>query len=76
VLRIVAILVSPAMPQAARTIWRRLGLEDDVAAPGRAAAAGGALGWGGYPGGQPVEKAAPLFPRRVPDSGSSTGKGR
>jgi len=64
VLRIVAVLTAPAMPRAAQAIWRRLGLEGDVAAPGRAAATGGALDWGGYPGGRPVEKAAPLFPRR------------
>lgn len=76
VLRIVAILASPAMPQASQTIWRRLGLEGEVAAPGQASAGDGALGWGGYPGGQPVERTAPLFPRREPADPSGTGSRR
>lgn len=63
VLRIVAILASPALTRASDEIWRRLGLSgsvtdrrvpDDVA-------------WGGYPGGLPVEKGAPLFPRLATD---------
>ncbi len=60
VLRIVALLVQPAMPDAAAEIWRRIGLEGappDGRLPGDAA-------WGGYPGGRAVEKGAPLFPRR------------
>ncbi len=73
VLRIVAVLASPVMPQTAREIWRRLGLKGDVAAPGQAATDTGALGWGGYPGGRPVEKAPPLFPRRVSLGTSPTG---
>ena len=76
VLRIVAILASPAMPQASQTIWRRLGLEGEVAAPGQASAADGALGWGGYPGGRPIERTAPLFPRREPAHPSGTGSRR
>ena len=59
-LRIVALLVSPAMPETSAEIWRRLGLEgrpDDRRLPDDVA-------WGGYPGGLPVEKAGPLFPRR------------
>lgn len=59
-LRIVALLASPAMPSTCAEIWRRLGLpgrpEDE-----RLPAAGA---WGGYPGGLPVDKGAPLFPRR------------
>jgi methionyl-tRNA synthetase len=74
VLRIVAILASPAMPQTAQTIWGRLGLEGDAAMPGRASATAGALSWGGYPGGHLVEKAAPLFPRRR-NGASPTGGG-
>jgi methionyl-tRNA synthetase len=62
VLRIVAVLVSPAMPQAAAEIWRRLGLKGEVDEPGSVER--GALTWGGYPGGLQVEKGAPLFPRR------------
>ena len=59
VLRIVAILATPAVPTTAEAVWRRIGLDgspadrrvpDDVA-------------WGGYPGGLTVEKGSPLFPR-------------
>jgi methionyl-tRNA synthetase len=60
VLRIVSVLVAPAMPSTAREIWRRIGLPgrpEDQRLPDAAA-------WGGYPGGLPVEKGAPLFPRR------------
>jgi methionyl-tRNA synthetase len=60
VLRIVALLVVPAMPAAADEIWRRIGLEGSPA--DRRIPADTA--WGGYPGGRPVEKGAPLFPRR------------
>ncbi len=59
-LRIVSLLVVPAMPTTAQEIWRRIGLEGEVADQ-RLPAAGR---WGGYPAGRPVEKAAPLFPRR------------
>ena len=41
-------------------IWRRIGL-DGSPADQRLPGAGT---WGGYPGGVPVEKGAPLFPRR------------
>jgi methionyl-tRNA synthetase len=61
VLRIVAVLASPALPSACAEIWRRLGLDgspDEQRLPDAAA-------WGGYPGGLSVEKGAPLFPRRV-----------
>jgi methionyl-tRNA synthetase len=60
VLRIVAILIVPAMPSSANEIWRRIGL-DGGPADQRLPDAGA---WGGYPGGLPVEKGAPLFPRR------------
>ncbi len=63
VLRIVAILSSPVLPDASAEIWRRLGLDGSAAQPGRGGLAG-ALEWGGYPGGLKVEKAPPLFPRR------------
>ena len=63
VLRVVAILSSPVLPDASAEIWRRLGLEGAAGAPGNADLAG-ALEWGGYPGGIAVEKAPPLFPRR------------
>jgi methionyl-tRNA synthetase len=60
VLRIVALLISPAMPATADEIWQRIGLSGSPASevlPGAAA-------WGGYPGGLSVIKCDPLFPRR------------
>jgi methionyl-tRNA synthetase len=59
-LRIVVILASPAVPDTAQTIWERLGLSGFVADQRLPAAAA----WGGYPGGLPVTKGDPLFPRR------------
>ncbi len=59
VLRIVAVLAAPAIPHAAEEIWRRIGLSGSVTDQRLPEAAG----WGGYPGGVPVEKGAPLFPR-------------
>ena len=59
VLRIVALLAQPAMPKTCAEIWRRIGLPgspSDNKLPEAAA-------WGGYPGGVPVEKGDPLFPR-------------
>jgi len=60
VLRLVALLVSPAMPGTAAEIWRRIGLPG---APGDDGP-GHELAWGGYPGGAAVEKGPALFPRR------------
>jgi methionyl-tRNA synthetase len=60
VLRIVAVLASPAMPGTCAEIWRRLGLPGH---PGEARVPE-ALAWGGYPGGLAVDKGTPLFPRR------------
>jgi methionyl-tRNA synthetase len=60
VLRLVSLLVSPAMPSTASEIWRRIGLDgapQDRRLPADAV-------WGGYPGGMAVEKGEPLFPRR------------
>ena len=59
-LRLVALLAAPAMPTATAAVWSRIGLPGSPAdhrLPGDAT-------WGGYPGGVPVEKGAPLFPRR------------
>jgi methionyl-tRNA synthetase len=59
VLRIVAILASPAMPATCAELWRRIGLDGeptDQQLPASAA-------WGGYPGGLTVTKGEPLFPR-------------
>src|SRR5690606_1022803 len=59
VLRLVAVLASPAIPTLCSEVWRRIGLDggptDRVLEEGEA--------WGGYPGGLPVEKGAPLVPR-------------
>ncbi|MEY2468730.1 MAG: methionyl-tRNA synthetase [Actinomycetota bacterium] len=59
VLRIVCVLASPAIPNAANELWKRIGLQgapEDVRVPD-------GLAWGGYPGGVPVTKGDPLFPR-------------
>ena len=62
VLRLVAILATPALPATCRELWRRLGLDGDPADQ-RLPEAGA---WGGYPGGLPVTKGDPLFPRLQP----------
>jgi methionyl-tRNA synthetase len=59
-LRIVAVLASPALPTATAEVWRRLGLPGS---PSQQRLPAGAA-WGGYPGGLPVEKGPPLFPRK------------
>ena len=60
-LRIVAVLASPAVPAACREVWRRIGLPGSPADQRVPEAAT----WGGYPGDLPVEKGAPLFPRKT-----------
>jgi methionyl-tRNA synthetase len=60
-LRIVALLVWPAMPDTSTEIWRRLGLPG---APSSCRVPADAS-WGGYPGGLTVERGTPLFPRRT-----------
>ena len=62
VLRIVAVLASPALTRASAEIWRRIGFPGDPAAQPLPSAAQ----WGGYPGGLGVAKGAPLFPRLNP----------
>ncbi len=59
VLRIVAVLASPALTRASQEIWRRIGLPGQVTEQRLPEAAT----WGGYPGGLPVERGTPLFPR-------------
>ena len=59
VLRIVAVLASPALPNLTPVIWERIGLPGsptDQRLPGAAS-------WGGYPGGLEVVKGEPLIPR-------------
>jgi len=58
-LRIVAVLASPALVRAPQEIWRRIGLSGSPSAQRLPDAAK----WGGYPGGLPVERGTPLFPR-------------
>lgn len=59
VLRIVAVLATPALTRSPAEIWRRIGLTGDPAA----ARVPDDVRWGQYPGGLAVEKGAPLFPR-------------
>ena len=59
-LRIVALLASPAIPNATAELWRRLGLPgrpEDQRLPAAAA-------WGQLPAGSKLEKGESLFPRR------------
>ncbi len=59
-LRIVALLASPVIPNAAAELWRRLGLNgrpEDARLPG-------AVAWGQLPAGATLEKGEPLFPRK------------
>jgi methionyl-tRNA synthetase len=54
-LRIIAILLSPVLPKAARGIWDQLGVEGDFSLA--------AAKWGGLPDGHQLGKPVPLFPR-------------
>jgi methionyl-tRNA synthetase len=59
-LRIVALLASPLIPNAAHELWRRLGLTgrpEDERLPEAAA-------WGRLPAGASLDKGSPLFPRK------------
>ncbi len=58
-IRIVTILASPAIPNAAQETWERIGMEGlvtDQRLPD-------ACAWGGYPGGVALVSGDPLFPR-------------
>jgi methionyl-tRNA synthetase len=59
-LRIVAVLITPAIPQTAQAVWERIGMPGQVSDQRIPAAAA----WGQYPGGATVTKGDPLFPRR------------
>ena len=64
VLRIVALLTSPVIPNAAGELWRRLGLPgrpESVELPDAAA-------WGQLPAGATLTKGDPLFPRKDADA--------
>ena len=58
-LRIVSVLASPAIPATAQEAWGRIGLPGSILDQRLPDAAN----WGGYPGGVPVAKGAPLLPR-------------
>lgn len=58
-IRIVAIMATPAIPNAAQATWERIGLDgkvEDQRLPDAAT-------WGGYPGGLTLTAGDPLFPR-------------
>jgi methionyl-tRNA synthetase len=61
VLRIVAVLASPAIPATSQQIWERIGLTGLVEEQRLPKAAE----WGAYPGGLPVVKGDALFPRHA-----------
>jgi methionyl-tRNA synthetase len=63
-LRVVTLLVYPAMPASSLEIWDRLGLAGSPADPGIAAEAGGVLHWGAGTAGRTITRGEPLFPRR------------
>jgi methionyl-tRNA synthetase len=68
VIRLAALLVSPAIPTTAQRIWERLGLVgpiDEQRVPD-------ALAWGGYPAGLSVIKGDPLFPRRAKEKSATS----
>lgn len=58
-LRIVAILISPFMPNTAPKVWEQLGLGADFSA----VKLDDAQGWGRMPAGTKVSKPQPIFPR-------------
>jgi methionyl-tRNA synthetase len=61
-LRAVAVLLNPAMPKSAQTLWVALGAADKLGPIGEQRVAATA-GWGVLPGGAQISKLAPLFPR-------------
>lgn len=64
VLRLAAILASPALTRGSEAIWRRIGLAGSAIEQRLPEAAV----WGGYPGGLVVEKGEPLYPRLKADA--------
>ncbi len=62
-IRVVTLLIAPAMPATADAIWSRIGLDGSPTDVGLDAAA-----WGAYPGGRAVVKGDPLFPRIKSDA--------
>ena len=68
VLRIVAVLIQPVMPQTAPKIWQQLGVAGDVANLLRADS------WDGIPAGTRISTAEALFPRIETESKLSSAK--
>jgi methionyl-tRNA synthetase len=58
-LRITALLLFPFMPHTAASMWRQLGLQEDIATQQLATA----MVWGGMPPGTSIQPGAQLFPR-------------
>jgi methionyl-tRNA synthetase len=58
-LRLIALLIAPFMPSTAASIWRQLGLQQDIAQQRLATA----LPWGGIPPGTRLQPGEQLFPR-------------
>ena len=58
-IRIVSILASPAIPNAAQAAWERIGLDGQITDQRLPDAAT----WGQYPGGLTLAPGEPLFPR-------------
>jgi methionyl-tRNA synthetase len=58
-LRLIALLLFPFMPHTAASMWRQLGLQDDISAQHLAVA----TEWGGTRPGTPIRPGEQLFPR-------------
>jgi methionyl-tRNA synthetase len=58
-LRLIALLLSPFMPHTAASMWRQLGIQEEIATQHLATA----RVWGGTRPGTPIQPGAQLFPR-------------
>ena len=58
-LRIIGLLLFPFMPHTAASIWRQLGIQEDIATQHLATA----MAWGGMRPGTPIRPGEQLFPR-------------
>jgi methionyl-tRNA synthetase len=67
-LRIIALLIFPFMPHTAASIWRQLGIGQEIAQQHLATA----MAWGGTPPGAQIQPGAQLFPRI--DAAGAAGK--
>jgi methionyl-tRNA synthetase len=66
-LRIIALLIFPFMPHTAASIWRQLGIGQEIAQQRLATA----MAWGGMPPGTQIRPGAQLFPR-IDAAGAAT----